>query len=224
MEHEYTFIATVTKPNAFKNYVAENIAWATSNVVIDQLAGNVKLYSTYELSPMELDSATTTIDQYVDPEQFLVFKRANNTPMITQFSDEITLEADGKKVMQTFIFTDPSTEGLVLDSFKTIVEYNCPDTQAFGLVSGASIDFEIYDLTRDLQVLSENIPLSEIETKWKGMNLSPENDTVFRTSFFGSLHYQLPTHDCVWQIRVSVSHPEFKVRLNSLQQLFYEVE
>jgi len=224
MTHSYTFIVTVNKPNAFAHYVSENISWATENIVIDEISNNVTLHSLTELNSLEIDEATQKIDLYVDPPVFMIFKHAINTPMITEFTTDAQLEIAGKKVLQTFIFTDPATEGLLLDSLKTVIEYNCPNTQDFNSVSNASIDFEIYDITRDISILTRNISLDEIETKWKGMNLSADNDTVFRTSFFGALHYQLPNYDCIWQIRVGVSHPEFKVRLNSLQQLFYEAE
>jgi len=227
MNFEYTFIAEIEKPAAFESYLQNNLAWVANyqGNSINTLDNNVKLYSDRELTPLEQSDTTTLIDNYEDPEVFLIFEHGETTPMNTLFTDEVDLTVGGKKVLQTFIFNIPQNEEeTVLGSFKTVVEYNCPDTQAFGLISNASIDMEIYDCSRDVQVFQTTISLAEIETKWQGMNLAPENDTVFRSAFIGGLQYQLPSHDCVWQIRVSTSHPEFKVRLNSLQQLFYTVE
>ena len=228
MEFEYSFIATINKPHAFQDYLLSNITWGDAYIRNEPniLENNVSLYTNRELTPPELEATTSVIDLYVDPLFFLIFEHAENTTMITEFTSSAELTINGKKVLQTFIFSAPSnSEDIVLDSFKTIIEYNCTNTLLFELISNSFIVLEIYDLTRDVQIFETNIPLDEIETKWKGMILPPENDTVFRSSFIGGLQYQTPNHDCVWQIRVSLSHPTaFRVRLNSLQQLFYKVE
>jgi len=221
MEYNHTFITTYNKPNAFKAYIMENLTWVT-RIELDPLSNSVTLFSDTELSPLDLETATTTIDSYVDPESFLIFKQAYNNPMSTKFNTDESLIIDGKKVMQTFIFTKPILDNLILDSLKTVVEYNCPDTSLFDLQSGESITLQIYDITRDVEILNRTILLDEIETKWNGLLVG--SDTVFRSAFFGGLQYALPDHDCVWQICVECSNTNFRVRLNSLQQLFYEIE
>lgn len=225
MSYPYVFIATITKPNAFEHYITTNISWVADYLGNSISPTDVTLYSQRELTPTEVQETTDLMDLYEDPEFFLVFEKAINTPMSTNFTSDETLMVSNKCVLQTFIFTTPENDNdLILDSFKMIVEYNCPNTLLFLLVSNPHIDIEIYDITRDIQIYSNSVPLNEIETKWKALNILATNDTVFRSLFIGGLQYQTPTYDCVWQIRVSASDPTFRVRLNSLQQLFYSVE
>lgn len=226
MEFQYQFIATINKPHAFETYVKANITWVSDYLRFENqpLNNSVLLFSSRELTPLELQDTTSKIDLYTDPLVSLVFDHTETTTMSTKFTSEEDLTMGGKKVLQTFIFSKPERDDVVLDTFKTMIEYNCPNTQDFSLVTNPSMVLEIYDITRDVQIIERTIPLNEIETKWKGMNMTPENDTVFRSSFFGELYYHLPNYDCAWQIRVSVSDPSFRVRLNSLQQIYYRVE
>ena len=227
-EHSYQFIGLPTKPHAFEHYLFQTIQWKSDFIrhETDTMTNSVTVFTSRSLTPLELDELTNLIDNYQDPLFFLIFERGETTPMITEFTSDAQLTVNNKKVLQTFIFSCTNiAPDVVLDSFKIIVEYNCPDTNGFDLLSSTHIDLEIYDITRDVQIFTSSIPLAEIETRWKNLAMTPTSDTVFRTAFINDLQYNLPTHDCMWQLRASVSHPSnFRIRLNSLQQLFYKVE
>jgi hypothetical protein len=144
--------------------------------------------------------------------------------METCFNSEYGLIVDGKRVLQTFIFSLSDEPEKVIDAIKTVVEYRCLDV-ADPPVSGF-IDLLIWDTSRDVEIASVNIPLDEIQTKWDTMESNMETgiDTVFRSLMISGIASKTPDYACVWQIRGSTSSDKFDFKLNGLQTIYYNVE
>jgi hypothetical protein len=182
------------------------------------------------LIEQEISDLTIYINEYADPEYFLVFDRTDSMALFSTYSNnEENIIIEDKDVLQTIIFTNRNSPDTVLDGMKTIVEYYIPNVQNFLDVSDqdAFINLEIYDITRDISITNQTLPLNEIATKWRQMaeNNITTHDVVYRSAMFTGLMNKTPDHDCIWQIRGFVQPPEkFSYRINGLQYLFYNVQ
>jgi len=220
----YEYNKVIDKLTAFNNYIVANITWVENFDGISYSEGVVFIYSTRELTTQEHDDLTVLVVAYVDPEVSLIYSNSISAPMETAFSSETGLFIEGKRVLQTFIFSLCDEPEKVIDAIKSVVEYRCFDVSD-PPVDGA-IDILIWDMTRDTQIANINIPLAEIQTKWDTMASEEEtgSDTVFRTFMVSGIASETPNHACVWQIRGSTNSNKFDFKLNGLQTIYYNVE
>lgn len=230
MSTSYTFTKIVNKSDAFEAYIRTKISWVDVYNGFSTYTDNIVIYVQRELTEQEIADLTIYVNEYIDPEFYLVFDRTDSMALHSDYSnDPSNVVINNKDVLQTFIFTNRNSPETVLDGMKTIVEYNIPNVQNFVdvLDEDAFINLEIYDITRDITITNQNIPLNEIAAKWRQMaqNNSTDSDVVYRSAMFTGLMNKTPDHDCVWQIRGYVQPPEkFAYRINGLQYLFYNVQ
>ena len=224
MSFSYEYTKLILKRSAFESYITSHISW------IDDYDGSsftedlIFILSVRELTIEEKEALDILVAEYVDPESFLIYANSVSSPMETVFSSEPGLTIDNKRVLQTFIFSLCDEPEKVIDAIKMVVEYRCPDVTN-PPVDG-SIDLLVWDMSRDTQIASINIPLNEIQTRWDQMNANEEtgSDTVFRTVMISGIASMTPDYACVWQIRGSTSSNQFDFKLNGLQTIFYNVE
>ena len=225
----YTFSGVVVnKPSALDKQIRQTVAWVADYIGLE-VSTNVKVNVSRALTTPELDQLTTLVNSYVDPAEFLTLNRTEIYPMDSKYADATNpITAGGKYVLQTIIFANRNEPSVVLDSIKTIVEYQCPNLLAFSLNSASkSITLEIYDVSRDVVIATQTIALSEIDTAWDQQALSNPTgaSTKWRSAQFYNLYKNTTNYDCIWQFRGTSSHPAlFSFKINSLQYLFYDVE
>jgi hypothetical protein len=162
-----------------------------------------------ELTEEEVVELTDLVEAYVDPEEFLVFSRAETYPMQSLYT------SGSDEVLQSIIFTNRNDPESVLDGLKTIVEYQ--PLSIFDALPEHTFTLEIFDLTRNTVIASATVALNTIATSWT-VNVS-------KSLQYSGIRNRTTDHDCIWQFRATVSHPElFACRLHSLQYLFYLIE
>lgn len=216
MATKYPFVnVIIQKVAALDQAIRSTLAWAATDLIGVSAEPHVVIDVARALTVEELDALTTLVNNYVDPEEFLVFNRTETYPMQSTFvTDPLNAVVDGKSALQTFIFVNQNQPATVLDSIKTIVEYRRLDDSV--ALADISITLEVYDVTRSLLIATHTLSLDQVTT-WS-------SDSAWKSVFFGGLYKKTPTHDCIWQIRGSISHPSnVTFRVHSLQYIFYDV-
>jgi hypothetical protein len=228
MAFQYPFTKTVTKADAFDAYLKQYISWLSDYQGASTTDVQVIIFVDRQLTTQEQTDLQTLIDNYTDPAVWLTFDHVETMALHSHFTDDVdNLIIDGQDVLQTYIFCNRNTPQTVLDSMKTIVEYKCADVSAFANNTTGNITLSLYDISRDVEILSGNIELAEIGTRWNTLAQQGNvtSDTVFRSVQFYGLMNTVPNYDCVWQIRGSTEPPgTFTYRINGLQYIFYNVE
>jgi hypothetical protein len=213
---QYNFTKSVTKPPAFDDYLRKRV----DSAVYDGVAisgDSVILLTKSELTPAQLSQITQWINDYVDPEIFLQYNHTESSPAYSDFSNSTSLFP-----LQTLIFVNRNQDNQVLDACKTIITYSTEDVSQFANVESASITFEIYDITRNWQISTQTIDItSDILASWKSQGTGSAES--YKSAMFTGLYNKVPDYDCIWQFKASVSNPNFKVRMNGLQYIFYDV-
>ena len=227
MSFSYPFEKQVTKADAFDSYLKKNVSWPSDYQGLSTSQNQAVIFVMRELTTEEQTDLQTLVNNYTDPAVWLTFDHVETMAMHSHYTDDTDNHIiDGQDVLQTFIFCNMNTPDTVLDSLKTIVEYKCNDLSTFAASTDGNITLSLYDVTRDVQILSSTIELNEIATRWN--TLAEQNvtkDVVFRSAQFYGLMNTVPNYDCVWQLRGSVEPPgSFTYRVNGLQYIFYNVE
>lgn len=216
----------VNKPVALDKLIRSNISWGMdfNGVSTDPLV----VYFSRELTIEEDEELHQIVENYTDPAIFLVYDHSNTLSMYSHYTnDDANIKTDGKCVLQTFIYNNPSANnGLVLDSVKTIVEYACPNVQNFLNTTSGNISLSIVDITRNVVIFDLTKELDTIALEWNSMAAtgSTESNTVFKSVQFDGLMNKTPNYDVIWQFRGNTSNDTFTYRCNSLQYLFYNVQ
>lgn len=212
---QYTFTkAGVQKTYALDAYLAENFPLYQDMSYSDP---DLAVNTTASLTAGELDTLTTLVNDYVDPEVFLVLNSTFTDATWSKVSSSPTLIP-----VQTFIFTPQSPGGdATFNAFKTILSYTTEDVTAFTGVTDCSATLQIYDLTRNVEIASDVIDIMDIITTWQGMGSG--SNTVFRSAMIEGLRNSIANYDCIWQLKISVTNANVIVRSHSIQKLYYNV-
>jgi hypothetical protein len=217
--------STAAKLIALDAYIRKNINWADD---FEGLFENpISVQVSRELTTSELTALTTLVESYTDPAYFLNFNHTENLALHSHFTTDFdNVVIDNKNILQTFIFSNRNNNGLVLDSCKTIVEYNCPNVQNFANTTSGSINLGISDVTRGITITEKTIDISNIASQWNTLAQtgSTSSSTIFTSTSFEGLMNKTTGYDCIWQLVGNVSDSsKFTFRLNGLQFLFYDV-
>lgn len=214
---QYTFTKTITKPSAFDYYLMQNIIDPTIYDGVSTSGNTVIILTKRELTQPEIDNITQLINTYTDPAVFLQYNHTESSPAYSDFCNSTSLCQ-----LQTLIFVNRNSDNVVLDSCKTIMTYSADDVSLFANVPTASITFEIFDITRNWQIASQTIDITNnILATWKTQGTG--NNESYLSAIFTGLYDKVPDYDCIWQFRASVSDSNFKIRMNGLQYIFYNI-
>jgi hypothetical protein len=230
MSFPYNFPKSdIQKIQAFEFYIKSNISWVNDYLGLSYSENVVTIFVSRTLTTEEVSALDTLIVNYVDPDQFLIFDHSESCPMKSEWTNDPDAEIiNGKTLVETLILNNIAggSEDDVLDSFKTIVEYYIPNVSLLGTGSTASINIEIFDITRNYLISNTNVELGSIQNTWATLAESGSTapNTQFRSTMICGLNKKLCNHDCVWQLRCSTTPNNiFDIRLNSLQYLFYKI-
>ena len=214
------------KVGACHQYVKDHIDWVSNFVGITSVP--LTVYTNNPLTDVQLAALTILMNAYVDPAIYLVFDHAETLPLHSHFNtDTDAVVVDNKNIMQTFIYSTLNiSTPTVLDSIKTVVEYNCPNVQNYLNTTSGNISLEIYDITRNVSIATNILDLNEIAVNWNILALtgSTQGNTVYRSTLFNGLMNKSPNYDVILQLRGSTSDPKCQFRCNSLQFLYYNIE
>lgn len=226
MSSSYPFPNIVCgKAGACDAYIRANIDWGNHFSGISTVP--LTVYTDTPLTSTQFSSLTILINAYVDPAIFLVFDHADTLTLNSNFNTDSATFINGKNILQTFIYSTLNiSTPTVLDGVKTIVEYHCPNVQNYQNTTTGNISLEIYDITRDVSIATNNISLNEIGTKWNDLAKtgSTQGNTVYRSTLFTGLMNKSPNYDVVLQLRGNTADLNYQFRCNSLQFLYYNVE
>jgi hypothetical protein len=220
----YTFTKNISLLTAFQKYMKANDAPLFNGCELtgDQLT----LQTTGALSQEQLTTITTLVTNYVEPPYDLNFSHTESIALHSHYTNDPDLVViNGRSVVQTLIFTNRNSEGTgdVLDSMKTVLEFNSPNLQSFLNVTSGSVQFEIFDITRNYQVELETIDISPIVSQWNTLAQTgaTNGNTVYKSFMCNGLMDKTTDYDCIYQFRLTTSNPDFNLRMNGLQWLFY---
>lgn len=178
------------------------------------------------LSVEQLNSTTSLIVDYVEPAYDLSLSTTESLALQSDYTNNPNLVIiDNKSVVQTLIFTNRNNEGDVLDGCKTVLEYNTNNLQNFINTTSGSLEFEIYDITRNVSISLMTIDISDIISSWNVLaqtGSTSDNNTVYKSHMFSGLLNKTTNYDCIFQFRMKTSSPDFYVRMNGLQWIFYQ--
>ncbi len=224
MSFTYTFEdVTVQKAPAFQAYITKNFALGGATSVELSI---VHVTTTIELNAGQQATLESLVRAYVDPEIYYQFQYAES---ITGFSQSTT--AGTMNDVQAFIFPSKTlpngdnaqTDGTVLNSIKSIIKMTMENVaDAADFVSG-NVMIELYDVTRNIQICAQTIDITPFMLEWKAAALANQTGIVNKYKSFQieGLASKSTDYDCIWVIRLSVSDPRIRTRLNGFQKLFY---
>lgn len=222
---EYAFVKNLTLFNAFEKYMTTNDAPLFNGF---EITGNNLIIKTSDiLSEEQINTLTNLVIDYVEPPYDLNFDHTESLALYSLYTNDANLvQVNDRSIVQTLIFTNRNNEGSgnVLDCVKTVLEYNTPNVQNFLNVTTGSIEFEIYDITRNYQILLDTIDISSIVSDWNALaetGSTSGNNTVFKSHMCCGLMDKTTDYDCIYQFRIKTSNPDFYVRMNGLQWIFY---
>lgn len=224
MSFNYTFDqVTVLKAPAFSSYLAKNFA-VSCDTMIEQ--SSVHVITTVELTSQQQIDLEALVRAYVDPEIFYQYQYAET---ITGFSQSTTSNVVSD--VQSFIFPskvlpngdNAQSDGTVFNAIKSIVKLTMDNVaEAADFVSG-SVTIEMYDVTRDIAIASQTMNITSIMLEWQTAALASQTGAVtkYKSFMFDGLASKSTDYDCIWVMRLAVSDPRIRVRLNGFQKLFY---
>lgn len=214
------------KVGACHQYVKDHVDWVSNFVGIT--SEPLTVYTNNPLTDVQLAALTVLMNAYVDPAVYLVFDHAETLPLHSHFNTDIdAVIVNDKNIMQTFIYSTLNiSTPTVLDSIKTIIEYNCPNVQNYLNTTSGNISLEIYDITRNVSIATNVLDLNEIAVNWNSLAQtgSTQGNTIYRTTLFNGLMNKSPNYDVILQLRGSTSDSKCQFRCNSLQFLYYNME
>jgi hypothetical protein len=220
----YNFTKEISILLAFDNYMKYNNSplYDGSN-----LSGfNLNVLTTSELNSEQIVIMNQLVNEYIEAPYYLDLTRTESTTLHSHYtSDSDLVQSNNKSVVQTLIFNNINEDsGDLLNCVKTVLEYNTPNLQNFINITSGSIDFEIYDITRDYLIFSDTIDISSITNNWNTLaqtGSTSGNNTVYKSFMCTGLLDKTTDYDCIWQFRMATSSPNFNARMNGLQYLFY---
>lgn len=224
MSFTYTFESVVVlKAPAFQSYITKNFSLGGSTSVEEN---SVHVMTNVELSTEELAALDALVRAYVDPDVFYQFEY---TESITGFSQS-TISSSLSDV-QSFIFPSKTlpngdnaqSDGTVLNSIKSILKLTMEDVALAADMTSGTVEIEMYDVTRNLQICTQTVDISSFMLDWKAKALASETGPVtsYKSFMMTGLTNKSTSYDCIWVIRLSISDPRIRVRLNGFQKLFY---
>lgn len=217
---------TAVKLIALDDFIRKRVSWESDFEGLNQDPITVSV--SRALTDTELADLNTLVASYTDPAQFLVFDHSESLAMHSHYTEDVdNIRIDNKYILQTFVFVNRNSEGLVLDSCKTIVEYTCDNVQNFVDTTSGNVNVEIYDITRNVSISNKTIDISPIATQWNTLAQtgSTSGSTIFASTTFDGLMNKTTGYDVIFQLRGSITNPpNFDFRLNGLQYLFYTVQ
>ena len=217
---------------ACQQYIIDNIDWQSN---FNGLVTNpyLTVLTNAPLSDVQLSNLTTLLNNYQDPSVWLIFNHTASYPLHSHYSNDLdNTVSDGYILMQTWIFSilDTQNTDVALDSIKSVIEYNCPNVQNFlNITSGNALNtgLIISDLTRNIDIASQDIDINDIVTIWNGLAQtgSTEGNIQYKSIQYTGLMNKIPTnYDCIWQLKTQQPiDPNFTFRCHGLQYLFYDV-
>ena len=221
MSTRYNFTKTgIAKPIAADDYFKKNFAlyvdmsYADPDLSIDTLE---------PLDETTLAELQTLVDNYVDPDVFLVLKST-----ITDPANSKATSSTSPMVVQTFIFASRDTDGQgVLNSMKTVIEYSTPDVSTFAgeELLECTTTFQIYCYTRSVLLTSVDVNVDDILASWQTMANNSETGprSVFRSIQIEGLRTLVTDYDCIWQYKLAVSNTDVTARAHGIQWLYYDL-
>jgi len=215
---------TVNKPGACDQYLRNNLPGSCVNNYQGLSTSPTIIEFNRSLTFDEINDLNILMSNYIDPDIFLVLDHTETVALNSNFSNELNNTIiDDKCVFQTIIFKNQNNNSLILDSMKTVIEYNCPNVQNYLNTTSGNISLEIYDITRNYSIGSISLDLNEIGVHWN--TLANENNTsgniIYRSFQFTELGNICPDYDIILQLRGTQSDSNFDYRLHSLQYLYY---
>jgi hypothetical protein len=219
----YTFTKNISLLTAFQKYMKSSNAPLFNGCELtgDQLT----LQTTGPLSEEQLSTITSLVTDYVEPAYDLNLANTESIALHSHYTnDQDLVIINGRSVVQTIIFPNRNSEDTVLDSMKTIFEYNAPNLQSFLNITSGSAQFEIFDISRNYQVCLEIVDISQIVSDWNTLAQTGATggNTVYKSFKYDGLMNQTSNYDCIYQFRMNTSNPDFNLRMNGLQWLFYQ--
>jgi hypothetical protein len=220
---EYTFTKNISLLTAFQKYMKSSNAplFNGCSITGDQLT----LQTTGVLSEEQLNTITSLVTNYVEPVYDLNLSNTESIALHSHYTNDPDLVViDSRSVVQTIIFPNRNNEDKVLNSMKTIFEYNAPNLQSFLNVTSGSVQFEIFDISRNYQVCLQTVDISQIVSDWNTLAQTGATggNTIYKSFMCDGLMNQTTNYDCIYQFRMSTSNPDFNLRMNGLQWLFYQ--
>ncbi len=185
---------------------------------------NVYVTTTDTLSESELQQLQTIVDDYVDPEVFLTL----NSSIIDSVRS-LTTNSATPEIVSTFIYSNTATTGTgaTFNAIKTVLEYATDNVQDLADFSGScNVTLVIHCYTRDYQVASHSIDITDIVNSWKeeALNNATGPRLAYRTFLIEGLRNAVANYDCLWNYKLSVSDPRVKVTIHAKQMLYYDIQ
>jgi len=177
--------------------------------------------TTHELTNEELASLTSVIDNYTDPEIFLMLSST-----IPDTLRSITTNSPTPEVVQGFIYSNTFNDIGTFNAIKSVLEYQTNDVQNFIDFSGSCfVTYEIKCYTRNLVICSYQLDITDVCESWKTM--AENNETgpklVYKTFMVEGLRNLVADYDCIWNYIISVSNPNVNVTIHAKQMLYYNI-
>lgn len=218
--HQYNFIKPgINKVYAFVPYLQTNFPLYNNLSYTDP---DLYIHTTSDLTPEQLLQLQAVIENYVDPEVFLVLSSSMTDPYRS-----IATSSSTPVSILTFIMSCNDPNHGMLNSFKTVMEYSTTDVSL--LESGptnCTMTFELYNQSSNVLLNSVTVDVSDIIQSWQTMAQNQETGprSVFRSFMIeGIRHYLDQTSDCIWQFKVGISNTNVSVVSHSVQSLYYNV-
>jgi hypothetical protein len=223
----YNFSKVPALPDAFENYLNVNNAPLFAGFSSTQ--GVLSILTSDVLTTSQLDMLTTLVNNYIDPPYYLQLDHKNSVPLYSQYTSnkDLAMSDNSLLVLQTLIFPGETTEDIVLDEIKTVFEYHCPNVQNFLNSTTGSLTYQIYDMSRNIEITTQTIDLMSegIIPKWNTLAQtgSTISNSIYKTKQLNGLMNKTPNYDCVWQLRLS-NPTLFSARINGLEYLYFQKE
>lgn len=219
----YTFTKNISLLTAFQKYMKSRNAPLFNGCAFtgDQLT----LQTTGVLSEEQLNTITSLVTDYVEPAYDLNLSNTESIALHSHYTNDPDLVTiNGRSIVQTMIFSNRNNENNVLDSMKTVFEYNAPNLQSFLNVTSGSVQFEIFDISRNYQVCLQTVDISQIISDWNTLAQTGATggNTIYKSFMCDGLMNQTTNYDCIYQFRMSTSNLDLNLRMNGLQWLFYQ--
>lgn len=164
---------------------------------------------------------------YIEPNEALILHHTDD-----HFLNTIETNSQELLVLQSFIqsphITDMASNKLnvptVLNDIKIICCLRVNDNNVLSswnqAIDPISIQFQIYDKTRNIIVSNQIIDISDTVLNLKnGAELKE-----FKTLQIYGVKDKIDTYSCIWQFKASISNPNIYLSINGVQKLYYEIE
>lgn len=228
----YTFNKQINLFAAFDDYMHKNNAPLYDSSSYDGGSQVVTINTTAALSQDQQDALAVLVNNYFDPPYFMDFSRTQAYTLHSHWTQETdqALTADGKTIMQTIIYSgnvdgsNVANPNEYLDAFKTVFEYNTPNVQNYANITSCNLEFEIFDVTRNVTIMSREVDITPIASQWNALAQtgSTSASTIYRTEYFNGLMNKSPGYDCIWNFNGRPCEVgRFDFRINAYQEIYY---